>query len=77
MSRIALARALEQGRSSPDLSLGESILRRTFLVADREAARLSPFKSVETFCTFVRLRHSLGYKSPDQFEAEYDPILVA
>jgi transposase InsO family protein len=72
-----MARALVQGRSSPDLSLGESILRRTFLVADLEAARLSPFKYVETFYGPVRLHQTLGYESPAQFEVEYAPVLAA
>ena len=42
-----------------------------------EAARLSVFKYVETFYNSVRLHQTLGYKSPDQFEAEYAPVLAA
>jgi putative transposase len=45
--------------------------------ADLEAARLSVFKYVETFYNPVRLHQTLGYKSPDQFEAEYAPALAA
>jgi putative transposase len=44
---------------------------------DLEAARLSVFKYVETFYNPVRLHQTLGYKSPDQFEAEYAPVLAA
>ena len=46
-------------------------------LADLEAARLSVFKYVETFYNPVRLHQTLGYKSPDQFEAEYAPVLAA
>ena len=53
MSRIAPARDLVQGRSSPDLSLGESVLRRTYLVADLEAARLRVFKYFEAVYALV------------------------
>lgn len=42
-----------------------------------EAARLSVFKYVETFYNSVRLHQTLGYKSPNQFEAEYAPVLAA
>lgn len=42
-----------------------------------DAARLSVFKYVETFYNPVRLHQTLGYKSPDQFEAEYAPVLAA
>ena len=45
--------------------------------ADLEAARLSVFKYVETFYNPVRLHQALGYKSPDNFEAEHDPVLAA
>jgi putative transposase len=45
--------------------------------ADLEAARLSVFKYIETFYNPVRLHQSLGYKSPDQFETEYAPVLAA
>ena len=45
--------------------------------ADLQAARLSVFKYVETFYNPVRLHQSLGYKSPDKFEAEYAPVLAA
>jgi putative transposase len=43
--------------------------------ADLEEARFSAFKYVETFCNPVRLHRTLGYKSPDQFEAEYATVL--
>ena len=42
-----------------------------------EAARLSVFKYVETFYNPVRLHQTLGYKSPDKFEAEYAPAIAA
>lgn len=42
-----------------------------------EAARLSVFKYVETFYNSVRLHQTLGYKSPNQFEAVYAPVLAA
>ena len=45
--------------------------------ADLQAARLSVFKYVETFYNPVRLHQSLGYKTPDQFETEYAPVLAA
>jgi putative transposase len=45
--------------------------------ADLEAARLSVFKYIEIFYNPVRLHQSLGYKSPNQFETEYAPVLAA
>ncbi len=45
--------------------------------ADLEAARLSVFKYIETFYNPVRLHQALGYKSPNQFETEYAPVLAA
>ena len=42
-----------------------------------EAARLSVFKYIETFYNPVRLHQSLGYKSPNEFETEYAPVLAA
>lgn len=45
--------------------------------ADLEAARLSVFKYIETFYNPVRLHQTLGYKSPQEFEAEYAPVLAA
>jgi putative transposase len=45
--------------------------------ADLQAARLSVFKYVETFYNPLRLHQTLGYKSPDQFEAEYAPAIAA
>jgi putative transposase len=44
---------------------------------DLEAARLSVFKYIETFYNRERLHQTLGYKSPDQFEAEYAPAIAA
>jgi putative transposase len=44
---------------------------------DLEVARLSVFKYIETFYNPVRLHQTLGYKSPDQFETEYAPVLAA
>ncbi|TWT40662.1 Integrase core domain protein [Botrimarina hoheduenensis] len=45
--------------------------------ADLEAARLSVFKYIETFYNRERLHQAIGYKSPDQFETEYAPVLAA
>jgi putative transposase len=42
-----------------------------------EEARLSVFKYIETFYNRVRIHQTLGYKSPDQFEAEYAPAIAA
>ena len=42
-----------------------------------EAARLSVFKYIETFYNTERLHQTLGYKSPNQFEAEYAPVIAA
>jgi putative transposase len=42
-----------------------------------EAARLSVFKYIETFYNAERLHQTLGYKSPDKFEAEYAPVVAA
>lgn len=41
------------------------------------AARLSVFKYIETFYNAERLHQTLGYKSPNQFEAEYAPVVAA
>ena len=41
------------------------------------AARLSVFKYVETFYNPVRLHQTLGYQSPNQFEADHAPALAA
>jgi putative transposase len=35
------------------------------------------FKYIESFYNRERLHQSLGYKSPDQFETEYAPVLAA
>jgi putative transposase len=40
-------------------------------------ARLSVFKYIETFYNQKRLHQTLGYKSPNQFEAEYAPASAA
>lgn len=40
-------------------------------------ARLSVFKYIETFYNQQRLHQTLGYKSPNQFEAEYAPANAA
>jgi putative transposase len=45
--------------------------------ADLEAARLSVFQYIETFYNSVRLHQTLGYKSPNEFEAEDAPVLAA
>ena len=41
------------------------------------AARLSVFKYIETFYNSVRLHQTLGYQSPNQFEADHAPALAA
>jgi putative transposase len=45
--------------------------------ADLDEAQLSVFKYVETFYNAVRIHQSLGYQSPDHFEAEYAPVMAA
>jgi putative transposase len=42
-----------------------------------EEARLSVFKYIETFYNRVRIHQSLGYKSPDQYEADHAPAIAA
>lgn len=44
---------------------------------DLQAARLSVFKYIETFYNTERLHQTLGYKSPNKFEAEYAPVVAA
>ena len=44
---------------------------------DLEAARMSVFKYIETFYNPVRLHQTLGYKSPNQFEADHAPAHAA
>ena len=45
--------------------------------ANLEEARLSVFKYIEVFYNRQRLHQSLGYKTPEAFEAEYAPVLAA
>jgi putative transposase len=45
--------------------------------ANLEEARLSVFKYIETFYNPVRLHHTLGYLSPNDYEAENAPALAA
>lgn len=45
--------------------------------ANLEEARLSVFKYIETFYNPVRLHQTLGYLSPDQYEAEHAPAVAA
>jgi len=45
--------------------------------ADLDDARLSVFRYIETFYNPRRRHQTLGYKSPDQFEAEDAPALAA
>jgi putative transposase len=45
--------------------------------ANLEEARLSVFKYIETFYNPVRLHQTLGYLSPDQYEAENAPAVAA
>ncbi len=54
---------------SGDWSLSRSSSSSMFM-SSAEAARLSVFKYVETFYNPVRLHQTLGYQSPDQYEAE-------
>jgi putative transposase len=42
-----------------------------------EQARLSVFKYIETFYNPVRLHQTLGYLSPNDYEAEYAPATAA
>jgi len=42
-----------------------------------EEARLSVFKYIETFYNREGIHQTLAYKTPDQFEAEYAPVLAA
>jgi putative transposase len=44
---------------------------------DLNDARLSVFKYIETFYNRLRIHQTLGYKTPDQFEAEYAPVIAA
>jgi putative transposase len=45
--------------------------------ANLEEARLSVFKYIETFYNPVRIHQTLGYLSPDQYEAENAPATAA
>ena len=45
--------------------------------ATLEDARLSVFEYIETFYNRTRLHQALGYKWPDQYEAERAPALAA
>lgn len=45
--------------------------------ANLEEARLSVFKYIETFYNPVRLHQTLGYLSPDQYEADNAPAAAA
>lgn len=45
--------------------------------ANLESARLSVFKYIEVFYNRQRLHQSLGYKTPEQFDAENAPALAA
>ncbi len=45
--------------------------------ANLEEARLSVFKYIETFYNPVRLHQTLGYVSPNQYEAENAPAVAA
>jgi putative transposase len=41
------------------------------------AARRSVFKYIETFYNTERLHQTLGYKSPEKFEADHAPVVAA
>ena len=45
--------------------------------ANPAAARLSVFKYIETFYNTQRLHQTLGYKTPDQYEADHAPATAA
>jgi putative transposase len=45
--------------------------------ADLQDARLSVFKYIETFYNSVRIHQALGYRSPNQYEAEHAPAVAA
>lgn len=45
--------------------------------ANLESARLSVFKYIEVFYNRQRLHQTLGYKTPEQFEAENAPAIAA
>ena len=45
--------------------------------ADLDSARLSVFKYIDVFYNRQRLHQALGYKTPEQFEAENAPALAA
>jgi len=45
--------------------------------ADLEDARLSVFKYIETFYNSVRLHQTLGYQSPNHYEAVHAPAHAA
>jgi putative transposase len=44
---------------------------------DLQDARLSVFKYIETFYNPIRIHQTLGYRSPDQYEAEHAPAQAA
>ena len=45
--------------------------------ADLEDVRLSVFRYIETFYNTVRIHQTLGYLSPNQYEAEHAPATAA
>ena len=42
-----------------------------------DQVRESVFKYIETFYNRLRIHQTLGYKTPDQFEADYAPVIAA
>lgn len=44
---------------------------------DLESARLSVFKYIETFYNRERIHETLGYKTPDEYEADNAPAVAA
>jgi len=42
-----------------------------------DEARLSVFEYIEAFYNRERIHQALGYLTPDQFEAEYVPVVAA
>ena len=44
---------------------------------DLDKDRLSVFEYIEAFYNRERIHQALGYMTPDQFEAEYAPVVAA
>jgi len=53
----------------------EMVHRRVF--ATRSQAESDIFEYIEVFYNRIRLHSSIGYQTPDSFDAAYDPSAVA